>query len=92
MGVYPRARKRQKVKTYFLCGKAAFCYAKPAFGCLAAFALVPVYLGFQTVQNQHKTHHPFVRFRCFPQKRASFACPFLLTEPAKSRFLLFAVF
>jgi hypothetical protein len=32
---------RQKVKTHFLCGKAAFCYAKPAFGCPAAFGLVP---------------------------------------------------
>jgi hypothetical protein len=27
-----------------LCGKAAFCYAKPAFGCPAAFGLVPVQL------------------------------------------------
>jgi hypothetical protein len=30
-------------------------------------------------------------FHClFPQKRAGFACPFLLTEPAKGGFLLFA--
>jgi hypothetical protein len=33
---------RQKVKTYFLCGKAASGFARPAFGCPAAFGLVPV--------------------------------------------------
>jgi hypothetical protein len=31
------------VKTcFFLCGKAAFGFARPAFGCPAAFSLVPV--------------------------------------------------
>jgi hypothetical protein len=35
-------RRRQKVKPYFLCGKAASGFARPAFGCPAAFGLVPV--------------------------------------------------
>jgi hypothetical protein len=30
------------VKTYFLCGFAASGFARPAFGCPAAFGLVPV--------------------------------------------------
>jgi hypothetical protein len=33
---------RQKVKGYFLCGFAASGFARPAFGCPAAFGLVPV--------------------------------------------------
>jgi hypothetical protein len=42
---------RQKVKPYFLCGRAAFCYAKPAFGCPAAFGLVPVWLAKKDKQS-----------------------------------------
>jgi hypothetical protein len=35
---------RQKVKTYFLRGFTTSGFARPAFGCPAAFGLVPVQL------------------------------------------------
>jgi hypothetical protein len=43
----------------------------------------------KAMKKQRKVS-PALVLRClFPQKRAGFASPFLLTEPAKSRVLLF---
>ncbi|MDR2626044.1 MAG: hypothetical protein LBC37_06895, partial [Zoogloeaceae bacterium] len=44
-GFVSGCKKRQKVKGYFLCGFAASGFARPAFGCPAAFGLVPVQSG-----------------------------------------------
>jgi hypothetical protein len=43
---------QQKVKNRFLRGKAAFCRAKTAFGCPAAFGLVLVQLAKKGKQSQ----------------------------------------